>query len=60
MKRPITGVVALLAGVIVAYSQGTVSFGNYVQLQSYIYVYLGSARLSPPTLPPLSWGGQIR
>jgi len=38
MKKTITGAVALLAGACVAYSQGTVFFGNYGDLSPYIYV----------------------
>lgn len=39
MKRSISGLVALLAGAFVAYSQGTVSFGNYLNSsQTYCYV----------------------
>jgi len=45
MKKTITGVVALLAGAFVAHSQGTVSFGNYGALSTYIYVSLGSTKL---------------
>ena len=45
MKKSITGVVALLAGAFVAHSQGTVSFGNYANLSTYIYVSLGSTKL---------------
>jgi len=38
MKKTITGAVALLAGACVAYSQGTVFFGNYGDVTPYIYV----------------------
>lgn len=48
MKKSITGVVALLAGAFVAHSQGTVSFGNYANLSTYIYVSLGSKNLGGP------------
>lgn len=58
MKRPITGLVALLAGAFVAYSQGLgpggwVSFVNYGGFTSYIYVRLGSTKLGgSDTGPP--------
>jgi len=43
MKKTITGAVALLAGACVAYSQGTVFFGNYLDMSPYLYVsYKGS------------------
>jgi hypothetical protein len=41
MKKSLTGMVALLAGAFVAHSQGTVSFGNYLN-SSYSYVSLKS------------------
>jgi len=40
MKKSITGVVALLAGAFAAHSQGTVSFADYLVLNSYITVTL--------------------
>jgi len=43
MKKSLTGVVALLAGAFVAHSQGTVSFGNYGALSTYIVVSLKSS-----------------
>jgi hypothetical protein len=38
VRKPITVAVVLLAGAWVAYSQGTVSFANYLALSTYIYV----------------------
>jgi endonuclease YncB( thermonuclease family) len=56
MKKPITGVIALLAGVLAAHSQGKVGFGNYASgYGSYIYISLESTDLGgsgtgpPPT-----------
>ena len=60
MKKIFTGIVTLLAGAVVAYSQGTISFGNYAAISPYIYVSLvgSTARLSPPyTYPPVLLGG---
>jgi hypothetical protein len=45
MKKTITGAVALLAGAFVAYSQGTVFFGNYSDLSPYIYVSYKGTKL---------------
>jgi hypothetical protein len=45
MKKTITGVVALLAGAFAAYSQGTVSLGNYLDLGTYIYVKYNGTKL---------------
>lgn len=45
MKKTITGAVALLAGACVAYSQGTVFFGNYGDLSPYIYVTYKGANI---------------
>jgi hypothetical protein len=43
MKKSLTGVVALLAGAFVAYSQGTISFANYGNGSgTYVYVSLRS------------------
>ena len=55
MKKTATGVVVLLAGAFMAYSQGTVAIGNYGALYPYIYVSFASVRLGgsaagpPPT-----------
>ncbi len=38
MKKILTGMLALLAGAYVVQAQGTVSLGNYLQLNNYIYV----------------------
>jgi hypothetical protein len=57
MKKPMTGFVALLAGAFTGYSQGTVSFANYLALPSYIYVSLVNDRLSPPYYPTVLLGG---
>lgn len=38
MKKTLTGVMMLLAGACVSHAQGTVSFGNYAALNTYIYV----------------------
>ena len=53
MKKPITGLIALLAGAFTAYSQGTVAFGNYLSSYSYAYVSynsigLGGSETGPP------------
>jgi len=48
MKKSITGAVALLAGAFVAHSQGTVSFGNYAFLSTYVYVSLKSGSTTTP------------
>jgi len=48
MKKSITGAVALLAGAFVAHSQGTVSFGNYAFLSTYVYVSLKSGSKTTP------------
>jgi hypothetical protein len=64
MKKPITGLVTLLAGAFMAHSQGWISFGDYTfrgtgfqTIPNYMYVSLGSTRLGgaatssqPPTL----------
>jgi len=52
MKKSLTGVVALLAGAFVAHSQGTVSFGNYLALTSYIYVELSGTKLGGSSTGP--------
>ncbi len=44
-----TSVIALLAGAFAIHSQGTVSFGNYAYLSTYIYVNLGSIQLGGPS-----------
>lgn len=56
MKRPITGVVALLAGAFIAHSQGTVGFGNYGNpynggtyiTVSFFGTLLGGTDIGPP------------
>jgi hypothetical protein len=45
MKKSIIGVMSLLAGAFVAHGQGTVSFGNYAHLGTYLYVQLSSGVL---------------
>ncbi len=40
MKKSLTGVVTLLAGALVAHSQGTIGFGDAYTLTPYIYVSL--------------------
>jgi len=52
MKKTLSGVVALLAGAFVAHSQGTVFFGNYTALNTYIYVSLGSTKLGGSSTGP--------
>jgi len=47
MKKTITGVVALLAGAFVAYSQGTVQMANYGTGHAYLYVTFKPASGSP-------------
>jgi hypothetical protein len=45
MKRPVTGLVALLAGAFVIHSQGVAWFGNYSYGQPYTFVSLGTTKL---------------
>jgi len=47
MKKSLTGMIALLAGAFVAHSQGTVSFGNYLNT-AYSYVSLKSGSSTTP------------
>jgi len=45
MKKSITGAVALLAGAVVAHSQGTVSFGDYYAGGNTVTVQLNGTAL---------------
>jgi len=50
MKKSITSAVMLLAGACVAWSQGTVSMGNYLGLTHYIYASYGYPGFGPVRL----------
>jgi hypothetical protein len=54
MKKSLTGVVVLLAGACVAYSQGTVAMNNYTTLSPYMYVTLNGVKLGGSATGPVS------
>ncbi|HEX3718377.1 MAG TPA: hypothetical protein VH595_10460 [Verrucomicrobiae bacterium] len=54
MKKPLTGLIWLLAGAFTAHSQGTVSLANYLALTTYIYV-----SFKPLNGPAVELGGTM-
>jgi hypothetical protein len=52
MKKPLTGVVVLLAGAFAAHSQGTVAMNNYTTLSPYMYVIYENTKIGGSATGP--------